>query len=40
MGKLFFCDFERMRNYVKEKSENNRKIYVVKIYFKVIFLDK
>lgn len=40
VGKLLFCDSERMRNYVKEKSENNRRIYVVMTHFKVTFLDK
>lgn len=40
MGKLLFCDSERMRNYAKEKSENNRKIYAVKTHFKVTSLDK
>jgi len=39
--KLLFCDSERMRNYAKEKSRNNRRIYAVKMaHFKVTFLDK
>ena len=40
VGKLHFGNFDRMRNYAMEKSENNRRICAVKTHFKVTFLDK
>lgn len=39
-GKLHFGNFDRMRTYAVEKSENNRRICAAKTYFKVTFLDK
>lgn len=41
VGKLlYFCDSERIRNYTKKNSKNNRRMYTVTIHFKVTFFSK